>query len=537
MTSSEALQLLAQAKGDDEKITLASVEIAVSSQPSERQDQVREAVYAAAVPHWFNEIVLARTLDVAPTVAAEIYAVLKTFSFVEPFPRYQAHNIHERSRSHLLAFLNREAKEKYQLYSHRCFECFRKGDDPHQQIEAAYHLLVSSPGDGARTIARLYDYWNGHGGWEVLQALAAPLEEHVQFQRLRNGSLAMTLGILASIRAPYQPLERSEVLLREAGEIFRSLGSDRELSIVHNRLGDIQRARGDLAGAERSFNAAMEIAKKLAESDPQDTDSERDLSVAHNKLGEIQRVRRDLAAAERSFEAAMEIAKKLTQTDPQNTEWQRDLSVAHNKLGDIQQARGDLAEAERSFEATMKIVKKLAESDPRNVQWQSDLSVSHSKLGGIQLARGDLAGAERSFEATMEIRKRLVQRDPQNTEWQRDLSVSHTRLGIIQQTRGDLHGAGRSFEAALEIATKLARNDPQNTEWQRDLSICYFNLSKRCRLLGSWEEALLWARRDLAIAEKLAEQDPSNAQWRQDVELSRQIIVDLQQESRSSRSE
>src|ERR1039457_3349057 len=51
----------------------------------------------------------------------------------------------------------------------------------------------------------------------------------------------------------------------------------------------------------------------------------------------------------------MEIAERLARTDPVNAQWQRDLSVWYNKIGDILQAHGDFARALKAYRASMEI--------------------------------------------------------------------------------------------------------------------------------------------------------------------------------------
>jgi hypothetical protein len=40
-------------------------------------------------------------------------------------------------------------------------------------------------------------------------------------------------------------------------------------------------------------------------------------------------------AARTAYQASLDIATRLAETDPTNTEWQRDLSISNNKLGDL----------------------------------------------------------------------------------------------------------------------------------------------------------------------------------------------------------
>jgi Flp pilus assembly protein TadD len=73
--------------------------------------------------------------------------------------------------------------------------------------------------------------------------------------------------------------------------------------------------------------------------------------VLHNKIGEVQQAQGDLAAALTSHQASHDIFERLAKADPGNAGWQRDLSVSHNKIGDVQQAQGDLATALTSYRA------------------------------------------------------------------------------------------------------------------------------------------------------------------------------------------
>ncbi|HEV2805447.1 MAG TPA: tetratricopeptide repeat protein [Chthoniobacterales bacterium] len=527
MTSSEALQLLADAKGDDAKITLATVEIAVSSQPAERQDQMREAVYAAAVPHWFDEKTVGALLDVSADKASQIYSIMKRFSFVEPFPRYQACSVHERTRSHVVAFLFREQTEKYVTYSARSLAYFKNGSTPHEQIEAAYHQLIAAPELGASNIAQLYDKWRSRGAWELLQALAAPLDEHLQFHRLQGEALAMTFDVVASARSPYQSLTKTKALLDQAVEIYRKLGDARQEALVLNELGAIQDGRGDLAGAQDSFEASMALASKLVIRDPDRPLFQSDLAYSRRRLGDVQKRRGDLAGAKQSAELAMEIITKLAKTDPASVRWKRELSICYNLLGTIQKAEKDFVGAQKSFESGMDIAKELVEGDPDNVELQRDLSIFHNLLGDTSSMRGKLMDARHSFEVAMAIAKRLVERDPENAEWQRDLMISYNKLGDIKNAEGDIDGAQRSFEAAKAIAEQLTASDADNAVWQRDLAVCYFNLGKICRSTGKWEEARQWAEGDLAITQNLAKRDPSNVELQQDLEASRAVLADV----------
>ena len=93
--------------------------------------------------------------------------------------------------------------------------------------------------------------------------------------------------------------------------------------------------RGTCPSAARLFQALHRQVRARAAADPANTQWQRDLSVSHNKLGDIAVAAGDLTTARTSYQAGLDIAQRLAAADPANTQWQRDLSVSHNKLGDI----------------------------------------------------------------------------------------------------------------------------------------------------------------------------------------------------------
>jgi hypothetical protein len=84
----------------------------------------------------------------------------------------------------------------------------------------------------------------------------------------------------------------------------------------------------------------LAIAERLAKADPGNAGWQRDLSVSHDKIGDVQQAQDDLAAALTSYQASLAIAEHLAKADPGNAGWQRDLSVSHDQIGDVQQAQG-----------------------------------------------------------------------------------------------------------------------------------------------------------------------------------------------------
>ena len=121
-------------------------------------------------------------------------------------------------------------------------------------------------------------------------------------------------------------------------------------------LGDLWTTRGSLAEAAKAFFAARDAAARSGE--------DRDLSVSDERIGDVQVAQGDLAGALKSYSDSLAIADRLAKSDPGNAGWQRDLSVSYNKIGDVQVAQGDLAGALKSYRDGLAIRDRLANSDP-----------------------------------------------------------------------------------------------------------------------------------------------------------------------------
>jgi hypothetical protein len=59
-----------------------------------------------------------------------------------------------------------------------------------------------------------------------------------------------------------------------------------------------------------------------------------------NNVGEVLLARGDLAGALKSYRDGLAIRERLAQSDPGNAAWQRGLSVSYERVGDVQVARG-----------------------------------------------------------------------------------------------------------------------------------------------------------------------------------------------------
>ena len=93
-------------------------------------------------------------------------------------------------------------------------------------------------------------------------------------------------------------------------------------------------AQGDTSGALKAYRDGLAIAETLAASDASNSQWQRDLSVSHNKIGDVLVEQGDTAGALKAYRDSLAIRERLAASDASNSQWQRDLLVSHFRLAD-----------------------------------------------------------------------------------------------------------------------------------------------------------------------------------------------------------
>jgi tetratricopeptide (TPR) repeat protein len=78
-----------------------------------------------------------------------------------------------------------------------------------------------------------------------------------------------------------------------------------------------------------SYRKALEIREKLAGNDPSNMELQRNLSISYDRIGDAQRAQGDLEGARASYSRALEILTKLAALDAENAQWKADLAYSH----------------------------------------------------------------------------------------------------------------------------------------------------------------------------------------------------------------
>ncbi|MBV9655055.1 MAG: tetratricopeptide repeat protein, partial [Acetobacteraceae bacterium] len=120
--------------------------------------------------------------------------------------------------------------------------------------------------------------------------------------------------------------------------------------------------------------------------DPGNSQWQRDLSVSHERIGDVRLGKGDVAGALAPCEASLAIRSQLAERDPGNGQWQHDLSVSYAKIGEALSRQGNNERAVAAYEAGRAISQGLSERDPSNAPWRADATWFQERLRALQLS-------------------------------------------------------------------------------------------------------------------------------------------------------
>ena len=260
-----------------------------------------------------------------------------------------------------------------------------------------------------------------------------------------------------------EALQIMERLVKLTGESPEAL---RDWSVSLERVGDVQRALGDLAGARERYEQGLAVSERLVKLTAESPEALRDWSVSLNTVGDVQRALGDLTGARERYEQSLAVRERLVKLTGESPEALRDWSVSLDRVGDVQRALGDLAGARERYEQGLAVRERLVKLTGESPEALRDWSVSLNKVGDVQRALGDLAGARERYEQSLAVRERLVKLTGESPEALRDLSISLERMGTLSLDQHDTAAARAWFEQALTAAEAALRQSPLSQDLQ-----------------------------------------------------------------------
>jgi tetratricopeptide (TPR) repeat protein len=229
---------------------------------------------------------------------------------------------------------------------------------------------------------------------EISETLAAADPSNVQWKvdlALRHDRIGVTQREQGDITSATQSFRAATVIRQDLTSVDPGNREWlRDFGVRYDRAGNSPEMT--LAAALQEVRAMVSQAL-LASDKPTDAQAQRDLSTSWDTLGTSALARGDLASALSSFQAAFVIRQRLVDSDGSNRQLKSEISFSHDQIGETLARQGNTMAALQSFQTAMSLRQELAAADPTNAQWQTDLATSAWKIGSMKMS--SLNNAER----------------------------------------------------------------------------------------------------------------------------------------------
>jgi MTH538 TIR-like domain (DUF1863) len=305
-----------------------------------------------------------------------------------------------------------------------------------------------------------------------LAVMAVQARNEAQYQRVQaEGLIEFMLG---DLRKKLEPVGRLEVLDSVGEKALAYYGAqDAEgldatalghRSRAMHLIGEIRDLRGQQAEALIAFEQAAATTAQLLAKAPNDPQRIYDHAQSVFWVGDAAWKRADGAMAEDKFGRYLDLAGRLSQIDPTNSEWRAELAFAHVNVATVQLGTNRPAQALKSLAIAVEILNDIRLTRPglgfelaQAYGWQAD---AYAMLGDYPsaLAREvlkqtvflSMPGADKNKRAQRGIVSSLFKAS------RYELALGRTDLARIRA------------RDSLSIAVRLVEADPQNQFWRGD---------------------------------------------------------------------
>jgi WD40 repeat protein len=120
--------------------------------------------------------------------------------------------------------------------------------------------------------------------------------------------------------------------------------------------------------------------QRLSAHEPTNIELQLDLSISHDKVGDVLLSQDDYSGALAAYRASFAIRERLSVSEPASSNWQRLLSISHVRIGDVFFSQGEFAKALVEYRKDLTIAEHLAAVGPNNAEWQADVAFSYSRV-------------------------------------------------------------------------------------------------------------------------------------------------------------
>lgn len=237
-----------------------------------------------------------------------------------------------------------------------------------------------------------------------------------------------------------------------------------------DRLGNLARFARKPDAAREYYTLALRRRERIAELEAGAAVARRDLSVSHNKLGDLAGEAGDWESARTHAVDALELTE-LLRPDSERKEWLMDMRFCRSRLADALLELGECDEAESQAAAALEDARQVSALDAAAGRIETLYALE--RLAGVASSRLNPGRAVTYRRDAVALRRQVIDADPDNESARRALASSLYALGLAHGAAKEYSSARAAFAEALDIIGEATRRDPDSAHWANNLVIAF----------------------------------------------------------------
>lgn len=258
----------------------------------------------------------------------------------------------------------------------------------------------------------------------------------------------------------------------------------RDQSRGYQNLGRINRELGRLSDAQKEFQRAYDITRKLAEDFPNDPVHLRNLAAITNEVADFDRVARP-EQARRRYGEALELRKRWSAMRPESSDAKWSIAQSHTVLGRQYERMADPAKAINQYRLALAEYAALPEEFQKLRDVNREIAETLTRQGNSYSQIGNDTRALRCFEQALRQREEaLKQSDSRATRH----DLSHTRLNLGDfhiVRRRDAREAWKYYKDVLREFERMRSANPSEFQARRDLAAIEYRIGVTLELAAA----------------------------------------------------
>jgi serine/threonine-protein kinase len=341
----------------------------------------------------------------------------------------------------------------------------------------------------------------------------SPIAWQIDHIRVRvQMNLAGTSKTMANPEATLEVYGQALDLAKQVAEREpNDLEAQRDVSVCYNAMGTVRLRMKppDLDQALALFLSDKEISERLARESKNDL-AQRDLAITYRSLGETYLAKCLNDKALEHYDKALTLMQRAADGNPANAKLQREFWQMIGDFANVRTKLGQSDEEVRLRKQALTVCRRRVDAEPNNLQTLQELSLSYFRLGSLHFRREEYSQAEKMLLEDMHISQRLAD-EFKDLEAHTGLAVTCAKLGETYLRLGQTEQALKICHQEQEMLKRVAIPSAKEADRLRDLSAYWNRLGRTYVRLHKIDEALAMYQHDLEISQHLVDSSPQKS--------------------------